>query len=174
MALAAGSLPGIPFINRDSQTYYLTRFHFEDIVPRITANAEVYPAMNPRPVIATLMLVFLAGRANAQNSNSWHDPSPHTTQFVTVDTDVKLEVLDWGGTGQPLVLLTGLGNTAHVFDDFAPNITFMASRGGDMEHPVVPLLDTPPTGSATMFLRRSTHSRFVKLCLLDIPLRGRS
>jgi non-heme chloroperoxidase len=79
--------------------------------------------MNPRPVVATLMLVFLAGRADAQNSNSWHDPSPHTAQFVTVDADVKLEVLDWGGTGQPLVLLTGLGNTAHVFDDFAPKLT---------------------------------------------------
>jgi len=50
-------------------------------------------------------------------------PSPHTVQFVTVDKDVKLEVLDWGGTGRPLVLLAGLGNTAHVFDDFAPKLT---------------------------------------------------
>jgi pimeloyl-ACP methyl ester carboxylesterase len=51
------------------------------------------------------------------------DPSPHTVQFVTVDKDVKLEVLDWGGTGRPLVLLTGLGNDAHVFDKFAPKLT---------------------------------------------------
>jgi pimeloyl-ACP methyl ester carboxylesterase len=35
---------------------------------------------------------------------------------------VKLEVLDWGGSGQPLVLLAGLGNTAHVFDDIAPKL----------------------------------------------------
>jgi len=40
-----------------------------------------------------------------------------------VDDNVKLEVLDWGGTGRPLVLLAGLGNTAHVFDDFAPKLT---------------------------------------------------
>jgi pimeloyl-ACP methyl ester carboxylesterase len=33
---------------------------------------------------------------------------------------VSLEVLDWGGRGAPLVFLAGLGNTAHVFDDFAP------------------------------------------------------
>jgi pimeloyl-ACP methyl ester carboxylesterase len=40
-----------------------------------------------------------------------------------VDKDVRLEVLDWGGVGQPVVLLAGLGNTAHVFDDFAPKLT---------------------------------------------------
>ena len=51
------------------------------------------------------------------------DPSPHTVQFITVDNDVKLEVLDWGGSGRPLVLLTGLGDTAHVFDEFAPKLT---------------------------------------------------
>jgi non-heme chloroperoxidase len=44
-------------------------------------------------------------------------------QFVTVDGNVKLEVLDWGGTGRSVVLLSGLGNTAHVFDDFAPKLT---------------------------------------------------
>jgi non-heme chloroperoxidase len=48
------------------------------------------------------------------------DTSPHTIQFVTVDKDVKLEVLDWGGSGRPLVFLAGLGDTAHVFDTFAP------------------------------------------------------
>jgi pimeloyl-ACP methyl ester carboxylesterase len=51
------------------------------------------------------------------------DSSPHTVQFVPVDKDVKLEVLDWGGTGRPLVLLTGLGNDAHIFDKFAPKLT---------------------------------------------------
>jgi pimeloyl-ACP methyl ester carboxylesterase len=34
-----------------------------------------------------------------------------------------LEVLDWGGTGSPLIFLPGLGNTAHVFDEFAPHFT---------------------------------------------------
>ena len=53
-------------------------------------------------------------------TTEWKDPSPHKVQFVTVDKDVKLEVLDWGGRGPPLVFLTGMGNTAHVFDKFAP------------------------------------------------------
>ena len=53
----------------------------------------------------------------------WHDPSPHNTESVTVDDNVELEVLDWGGSGRPLVLLAGFGNTAHVFDDFAAKLT---------------------------------------------------
>jgi hypothetical protein len=40
------------------------------------------------------------------------DKSPRTVQSITVDQNVKLEILDWGGVGRPLVLLSGLGNTA--------------------------------------------------------------
>lgn len=54
---------------------------------------------------------------------AWNDPSSHRTQFVQVTKTVRLEVLDWGGTGRPLVLLPGGGDTAHVFDDFAPKLT---------------------------------------------------
>jgi len=42
--------------------------------------------------------------------------------MVTVDAGSQ-EVLDWGGTGRPLDLLAGLGDTAHVFDNFAPKLT---------------------------------------------------
>jgi non-heme chloroperoxidase len=52
----------------------------------------------------------------------WVDPSPHTVRFVTVAPEVKLEVLDWGGTGRDVVLLTGSGHTAHVYDEFAPKL----------------------------------------------------
>jgi pimeloyl-ACP methyl ester carboxylesterase len=34
--------------------------------------------------------------------------------------DVRLEYLDWGGTGPPLILIHGLGDNPHVFDDLAP------------------------------------------------------
>jgi pimeloyl-ACP methyl ester carboxylesterase len=43
-------------------------------------------------------------------------------EYVTVDKDVILEVIDWGGVGRPLILLTGLGNTARIFDNFAPKL----------------------------------------------------
>jgi non-heme chloroperoxidase len=51
------------------------------------------------------------------------DPSPHKVRFVEVEKGVKLEVLDWGGKGPPLVFVPGEGNTAHAFDDFAPLFT---------------------------------------------------
>jgi pimeloyl-ACP methyl ester carboxylesterase len=60
----------------------------------------------------------------ATEATAWPiDPSPHKIQFVPVQENVKLEVLDWGGTGRPLVLLTGLGNDAHVYDTFALKLT---------------------------------------------------
>lgn len=58
----------------------------------------------------------------ATKETAWRDPAPHTDQFVTVDKDVRLEVLDWGGSGRPLVLLAGMGNTAHIFDRLAPKL----------------------------------------------------
>jgi pimeloyl-ACP methyl ester carboxylesterase len=39
-----------------------------------------------------------------------------------VEKGVRLEVLDWGGSGRPVVLLAGSGHSAHVFDDFAPKL----------------------------------------------------
>lgn len=68
------------------------------------------------------VLVSLIVPASCQEPGIWHDPSPHRVQFVMVEPSVRLEVLDWGGTGRPVVLLAGSGNTAHVFDDFAPKL----------------------------------------------------
>jgi non-heme chloroperoxidase len=70
-----------------------------------------------------MVLIGLLTPLYAQQPASWRDPSPHTVQFVYVGEDVRLEVLDWGGNGRPLVLLPGGGDTAHVFDDFAPALT---------------------------------------------------
>jgi len=54
---------------------------------------------------------------------SGKDSSRHRVQFVTVDENVQLEVLDWGGSGKPVVLLTGYGNSAHIFDEFAEKLS---------------------------------------------------
>jgi len=72
-------------------------------------------------VLVAIPLVPLC--AIAQPTESRTDASPHTAQSVDVGDGVQLEVLDWGGTGRALVLLAGLGNTAHVFDNFAPKLT---------------------------------------------------
>jgi non-heme chloroperoxidase len=72
------------------------------------------------PVFLTLLV---ATPTSTQPPASWQDPSPHAVRFVEVDRKVRLEVLDWGGRGRPIVLLAGGGNTAHVFDEFAPKLT---------------------------------------------------
>jgi non-heme chloroperoxidase len=70
-----------------------------------------------------VLLLALLGPVLAQRAAIWQDPSPHRVRLVAVDDGVQLEVLDWGGTGKPMILLAGGGNTAHVFDEFAPKLT---------------------------------------------------
>ncbi len=75
-------------------------------------------------LVAALAVVLCAcGSDRRAETASWTDPSPHQVQFVTVAPDVKLEVLDWGGSGPSLVFLSGLQDVAHGFDDFAPQFT---------------------------------------------------
>jgi len=64
-----------------------------------------------------------APHIEAANDVSCFDTSPHKTTLVTVDRDVRVEVLDWGGTGETMVLLGGLGDNAHVYDAFAYQFT---------------------------------------------------
>lgn len=66
------------------------------------------------------MSLFLAVALHAQEKV---DSSKHSVQMISVEKGVSLEVLDWGGTGRPLVLLASLGDNAHIFDDFAPKLT---------------------------------------------------
>jgi pimeloyl-ACP methyl ester carboxylesterase len=42
--------------------------------------------------------------------------------MVPTSSDVRIETLDWGGDGATLILFAGLGDTAHIFDDFAPKL----------------------------------------------------
>jgi len=73
--------------------------------------------------LAILVPIFFTATLFAQDSTSSVAPPRTKCSLFTVDKDVKLAVLDWGGTGRPVVLFTGFGNTAHVFDDFAPKLT---------------------------------------------------
>lgn len=58
-----------------------------------------------------LFCLLCAGMVSAQN-----------VEMVEVEPGIRLEVLDWGGEGLPVVFLPGLVNTAHVFDQFAPKL----------------------------------------------------
>jgi non-heme chloroperoxidase len=75
--------------------------------------------------IATALLAFTPPYSMALSDTlpPWHDPSPHREIHIRVGNAVQLEVLDWGGSGPPLVFLAGLQDVAHGFDDFAPEFT---------------------------------------------------
>jgi pimeloyl-ACP methyl ester carboxylesterase len=72
-------------------------------------------------MLQLIVLVALSiSMLHAQNTSGSSSPKQ---EFVPVEKDVKLEVLDWGGTGKPMIFLAGQGNTAHAFDRFAPQFT---------------------------------------------------
>jgi non-heme chloroperoxidase len=72
--------------------------------------------LSKAPIIALVgSLVWMPAQAA--------DSSTHTAEFITVDSNISLEVFDWGGTARPLVLLSGNGETAHVLDSFGPKLT---------------------------------------------------
>jgi non-heme chloroperoxidase len=72
---------------------------------------------------AILTLLLLASVSlTAQTSTAWVDPSPHRKRMIDVSPDASVEVLDWGGGGRALVLLAQLGQTAHIYDDWAPRL----------------------------------------------------
>jgi len=72
--------------------------------------------------IRITVFALIACAAFAQNGPPAQGETALKTQFVAVQPDVKLEVLDWRGTGRNLVLLAGLGSTAHVFDSLGPKL----------------------------------------------------
>ncbi len=87
--------------------------------------------MNAR--IAVALVIMLAGvpgpvRAGERGTGAadtlrrWTDASGVVHRRIEAN-GTALHVADYGGSGEPLVFLAGLGNTAHVFDEFAPRFT---------------------------------------------------
>jgi hypothetical protein len=109
------------------------------IVPWITAIALSGGILSARDIAGNWQEAFMSGaclrllpctslKSPPQRPTAetvWRrDSLAHTkSTFITVDKNVKLEVIDWGGAGRPLILLAGLGDNAHVFDQFAPKLT---------------------------------------------------
>lgn len=63
-----------------------------------------------------------AEKSTAAATPAWSDAATHQERFVETN-GVRLNVLDWGGTGPALVLVHGYGDSPHVFDDIAPLFT---------------------------------------------------
>jgi pimeloyl-ACP methyl ester carboxylesterase len=98
-------------------------YYFAGTLMRMAKGSAPYgPDSVSLKILVSIPVLLMALPVLAQQQSDWRDPSPHRVQFVTVEEGVKVEVLDWGGKGRPVVLLTGSGNTAHIYDEFAPKL----------------------------------------------------
>src|SRR5215469_15554076 len=66
--------------------------------------------------------LVLFSLAASQKMATWSDSSPHKSRFVTAN-GIRINYLDWGGSGPVLILIHGLGDNPHIFDDLAPAFT---------------------------------------------------
>jgi pimeloyl-ACP methyl ester carboxylesterase len=73
-------------------------------------------------LIAALQLRAQEPQKKKPEPGSWSDPSAHKDAFLNAN-GIRLNYLDWGGSGPDLVLIHGLSQNAHIFDDLAPALT---------------------------------------------------
>jgi pimeloyl-ACP methyl ester carboxylesterase len=109
--------------------------HRPDLLPIVSLYA-VSEALGAFGTVAPVMMLLLALCASYPTQaiarpmppgcvgTPPYDAVPFMAEkFVTVAPGVDLEVLDWGGSGEVMVLLTGSGDNAHVYDYFAFQFT---------------------------------------------------
>jgi len=68
--------------------------------------------------LCIVLLMMMGCVDNIKNSQATHE-----VKMITGSTNNQLEILDWGGNGQPMLFLTGLTNSVHVYDSFALRFT---------------------------------------------------
>jgi len=71
--------------------------------------------MRNRPAVLPVTALLLSCTGHTRVSTP-------VQRLIPRGPDARIEVLDWNGPGTPVLLLPGLGNTAHVFEDFAPRL----------------------------------------------------
>lgn len=106
-----------------SPTSFVSRCSQESLVFISTVTCTARRALR-RTVVGSVFALaaptcLLTIRAAAQNTTA----EMQRTSVVSVTDSVRLEVVDWGGSGPALILLAGMGHTAHVFDGFVPRLT---------------------------------------------------
>src|SRR5689334_818897 len=88
------------------------------------AGAQVSPAP---PLGEQSPALLAAWRRSDAEWAEWVDPSTRHVRFIALPgaagKPVRLELIDWGGQGPALVLLAGLGENAHIYNDLAPGLT---------------------------------------------------
>jgi len=64
----------------------------------------------------------MSKRAKKGEPRTWTDPAPHKDGFLKAN-GIRLNYLDWGGSGPVLILIHGFSDNPHIFDDLAPSFT---------------------------------------------------
>ena len=64
------------------------------------------------------------------SSSAQAEPAPCGPATIGADSfcpvgGVRLHYVDWGGTGPAIILISGLGDSARIFDDLAPRSGFL-------------------------------------------------
>ena len=89
---------------------------------RSKSEANLCQKLGPTPFrIWSVMMPMMPALSIGAQSNST-DQSPHKSGFITAN-GVKLHYLDWGGKGETMLFLHGIGDTPHDFNDFPPKFT---------------------------------------------------
>lgn len=122
--------------------------------------------------LGTVALSVAPAPLCAQSGGASSDRSAHHIQRVTVEPGVELEVLDWGGSGPPLVLLACY-LSAHVYDTFAPTLTSQFHVYG-MTRRGIGASDKPATGYSVQQSSNDLHEVFNALSLPRVLLVGHS
>jgi non-heme chloroperoxidase len=110
--------------------------------------------------------------ATAQFKDNWQDKSPHKSVLVNAN-GVKLHYLDWGGKGETLLFLHGLNQSAHIYDELAPQfkdkfrVLALTRRGQGKS-------DKPETGYDTPVLTEDLRQFLDGLKIKRVILAGHS
>jgi pimeloyl-ACP methyl ester carboxylesterase len=117
-------------------------------------------------------LLALSAAPPAHGQEAAADRAPHAKRFVQVN-GARLEVLDFGGRGPLLIFLPGFRNSAHVFDDLAPEFTdrfhvvALTPRG-------VPVSNAPASGYTIEQLAADVRTLMDSLGARSVILAGHS
>ena len=127
-------------------------------------------ALAIRPLSFAALAFLLAEGIGCDSSQPcelgpYQDPAPHQAGRIEISDGMQLHYLDFGGTGPALLLLAGAGDSAHVFDDFAPRLTdafrvlALTRRGfGESDRPATTPAPWPATLPASWMPRASSAS----------------
>ena len=72
-------------------------------------------------LLTPVLFALLISCGQSQQLNKMETKPGYQEHFIQ-GNDVKLHYLDWGGSGQPLILIHGLGDSPYIFEDLASSL----------------------------------------------------